>query len=467
MSENNYKEIWTEAFNQLRSQYAQEGRENEFNLWFNLEYVSDQGNEITAAVASDFMLSQMKERGNIKIIKEKIKEISGIDIEIKFEVKNTSVSTEKEEKAAEEEKPVKKIYKEVEEEIKPHPDLKEEFTFDTFVPGDNNMYAYQASIAAAKNPGKRYNPILLYGGSGLGKTHLMQSIGNFIYESKKGKVKLAYINTESLLNEFTWSLKNTTPKDDKIQKFKNKYRNLDVFLLDDIYFLEGKEGLQQELFFMFEALDQKQSQMVFTCDRPIQELKGISERLRTRFSKGICIDMKAPNYETRKAILLKKLSLMNRTLDDEIIDFIAANIENDVRDLEGALKKVVGYADFMNKELTLDVVKTLLQENISSSFGGNISIDTIQKVVSDYYGISVQDIKSKKQNKKVAFPRHVAFYIARNITEMSFTEIGNEFGGKDHSTIMSSCKKIEEQIKIDATLDNAIKMMIKDIKNKR
>lgn len=466
MSDNNYKEIWVEALNQLRNQYKENGRENEFNLWFNLEYVSDQGNEITAAVASDFMLSQMTERGNIKTIKNKIKEISGIDIEIKFSVKNTSVLNEENKK--EEEKPSKKAEKAVpteknaEEEIKKHSDLSENFTFETFVPGDNNMYAYQASMAAAKNPGKKYNPILLYGGSGLGKTHLMQSIGNYIYKEKKGKIKLAYINTESLMNEFTDSLQKQSP-----QKFKNKFRNVDVFLLDDIYFLEGKEGIQDEVFYIFEALYQKQGQMVFTCDRPINELKGIKERLRTRFSNGVCIDMQPPNYETRKAILLKKLSLMDRTLNDEIIDFIAANIESDVRDLEGALKKVVGYADFMNKELTLDVAKQLLQENISSNLGGNVSIDTIQKIVADYYGISVQEIKSKKQSKKIAFPRHVAIYIARKLTEMSFTEIGSEFGGKDHSTIMSSCKKIEDQIKIDATLDNAIKNMIKDIKNKK
>ena len=194
MSDNNYKEIWVEALNQLRNQYKENGRENEFNLWFNLEYVSDQGNEITAAVA----------------IKNKIKEISGIDIEIKFSVKNTSVLNEENKK--EEEKPSKKAEKAVpteknaEEEIKKHPDLSENFTFETFVPGDNNMYAYQASMAAAKNPGKKYNPILLYGGSGLGKTHLMQSIGNYIYKEKKGKIKLAYINTESLMNEFTDSL---------------------------------------------------------------------------------------------------------------------------------------------------------------------------------------------------------------------------------------------------------------------
>ena len=465
MSENNYKEIWIEAFSQLRNQYKENDRENEFNLWFNLEYVEDQGNEITTAVPSEFLLSQMIERGNIQTIKDKIKEISGIEIEIKFTVKNTSVL--KEESSEKKKSSPKKVEKESsektkEEELEPHPDLNEAFTFENFVPGENNMYAYQASMAASKNPGNAYNPILLYGGSGLGKTHLMQSIGNFIYKSKKGKVKIAYITTESLLNEFTGSLKNNST-----QKFKNKYRNLDVFLLDDIYFLQGKEGLQQEVFYIFDAINQKKGQMVFTCDRPINELKDITERLRTRFNNGINIDMQPPNYETRKAILLKKLSLMDRTLSDDIIDFIADNIESDVRDLEGALKKVVGYSDFMNKELTIDVAKTLLQENISSNLGGNISIDTIQKTVADYYGISVSELKSKKQSKKVVFPRHVAIYISRNLTEMSFTEIGSEFGGKDHSTIMSSCKKIEDRIKTDSTLDNAIKMMIKEIKTKK
>ena len=467
MSENNYKEIWIESLNQLRSKYKEEGRENEFNLWFNLEYLSDEGNAITAAVASDFMLSQMIDRGNIQIIKNKIKEISGIDIEIKFEIKNTSVSTAKEEKPVKKSEKSSSSDKNSEEKIKIHPDLKENFTFETFVPGDNNMYAYQASMAAAKNPGKAYNPILLYGGSGLGKTHLMQSIGNYIFQAKKGKIKMAYINTESLMNEFTTAVRNRTPKKDTTQEFKNKYRNLDVFLLDDIYFLEKTDALQDEIFYIFEALNQKKAQMVFTCDRPISEVKGINERLLTRFNNGICIDMQPPNYETRKAILQKKLSLMNKSLNDEIIDFIAANIESDVRELEGALQKVVGYSEFMNKDITIDVAKQLLQENISSNLGGNVSIDTIQKIVADYYGISVQEIKSKKQSKKIAFPRHVAIYIARKLTEMSFTEIGSEFGGKDHSTIMSSCKKIEDQIKIDATLDNAIKNMIKDIKNKK
>ena len=469
MSDNNYKEIWKEALSQIGNQYKENGRENEFNLWFNLEYLRDEGNSITAAVASDFMRSQMIEKGNIQTIKNKIKEISGIDIEIKFEVKNTNISKEesKEEKSSKKQEKSSNSEKSSDDEPLQHPDLKEDYTFDSFVPGDNNMYAYRASISAAEKPGKAYNPILLYGGSGLGKTHLMQSIGNYIYKAKKGKVKLAYLNTESLMNEFTGALASTTQKNNAIEKFKNKYRNLDVFLLDDIYFLEGKEALQDEIFYIFEALNQKKAQMVFTCDRPINEVKGIKERLRTRFSNGICIDMQPPNYETRKAILQKKLSLMNKILSDEIIDFIAANIESDVRELEGALQKVVGYSEFMNKEITFDVAKQLLQENISSNLGGNISIDIIQKIVADYYGISVSEIKSKKQNKKVAYPRHVAIYIARKLTEMSFTEIGSEFGGKDHSTIMSSCKKIEEQIKIDATLDNAIKNMIKDIKNKK
>lgn len=479
MSENNFKEIWIEANNQLKNQYKNEGRENEFNLWFNLEYVSDDQNIITAAVASDFMLQTMMSRGNIDTIKNKIKEISGIDIDIKFIVKNTSVAKsadDSESTAAQggndkEKGAVKKADSEKEpnaqkdgnggSEFYKHPDLDEKFTFDTFVPGDNNMYAYKASVEASKKPGKAYSPILLYGGSGLGKTHLMESIGNYIYNEKKGKTKLACISAESLLNEFTNSLGTKTA-----QKFKNKYRSLDVFLLDDIHFLQGKKALQDEVFYIFDSLEQNRGQMVFTCDRPLSELKEFNDRLRTRFSKGLCIDMQPPNYETRKAILLKKMSLLNKNLPDEIVDFIAANIENNVRDLEGAFTKVVGYSEFMNKDLTLDIVKNLLSENINSSDGSNISIELIQKTVADYYGISLADIKAKKQTKKIAFPRHVAVYITRKITELSWQEIGVEFGGKDHSTMMSSYKKIEESIKTDATLDNAIKNMIKEINKK-
>lgn len=488
MSENNFQEIWKESLNQLRAQYKQENRENEFNLWFNLEYVSDDQNTIIVAVASDFMRESMIKRGNIEIIKNKIREICGAEVEINFQIKNSSVTNEKKSSDFSAENSSEKIPENISQknsfdEIKieknsstqnyeneklqffKHPDLDEKFMFETFVPGDNNMYAYQASMAAAKNPGKMYSPILLYGGSGLGKTHLMESIGNFIYNEKQGKIKLSYLSAESLLNEFTLSLTTKTT-----QKFKNKYRNLDVFLLDDIHFLQGKDALQEEVFYIFDALNQKHSQMVFTCDRPISELKGITERLRTRFSNGIRIDMQPPNYETRKAILLKKMALMNKNLSDDIIDFIAANIESNVRDLEGAFKKVAGYEEFMietGKKITLETVKQLLQEQINSNFGGNISIEAIQRVVADYYNISFSDIKGKKQIKKIAFPRHVAIYISREITENSFTEIGSEFGGKDHSTAMTSYKKIDSLIKTDATLDNAIKSMIKEIKTKK
>lgn len=477
MSENNFQEIWKESLNQLREQYKQENRENEFKLWFNLEYVSDEQNIITAAVASDFMRESMVKRGNIEIIKNKIKEICGAEIEINFQIKNSSVTSEKksnenENNSAESEKiktsekiSAEKNQENEKTEFFKHPDLDENFMFETFVPGDNNMYAYQASMAAAKNPGSIYSPILLYGGSGLGKTHLMESIGNYIYNEKRGKIKLLYLSAEALLNEFTLSLTTKTT-----QKFKNKYRNLDVFLLDDIHFLQGKNALQEEVFYIFDALNQKHAQMVFTCDRPISELKGINERLQTRFSNGIRIDMQPPNYETRKAILLKKMALMNKNISNEIIDFIAANIESNVRDLEGSFKKVIGYEEFMietGKKITLEIVKQLLQEQINSSSIGNISIEAIQKVVADYYNISFSDIKGKKQTKKIVFPRHVAIYIAREITENSFTEIGSEFGGKDHSTMMTSYKKIDNLIKTDATLNNAIKSMIKEIKAKK
>ena len=309
----------------------------------------------------------------------------------------------------------------------------QKFTFNTFVPGDNNNYAYSASLAAAKNPGKSYNPILLYGGVGLGKTHLMQSIGNYIYSEQKGNIKLCCISAENFLNEFTDSLKNKT-----MNKFKNKYRNLDVFLLDDIHFLQGKEGLQEECFHTFNALSEHNAQMVFTCDRPINELKGLEDRLRTRFSSGVCIDLKPPSYENRIAIIKKKLELENKTISSEVIDYIAKNIQMNVRDLEASIKKVVGYQDLIKKDVTIDIAQDLLKDTISCATGNSVSMETILKVVANIENTSIADIKGKKRNKKIAETRHIAIYIARELLEYSYPELGNEFGGRDHSTILSA-----------------------------
>ncbi len=476
MSERIYEEAWEYTMKVLHDLYKSQNNEDMFKLWFNMNYVEDTIDTITVSVASNFLKQSMQKRGNFDIVLKKLKEITGQDdiklniivkedVAEKTEKSESAVSkNEASEKTNSEEKASKKSPSSEAAEakksnFKKHPLLQEEYTFDTFIPGDNSNFAYNASVAVAKKPGKQYNPILLYGGSGLGKTHLMQAIGNYIYNNGGEKLKICYVSAESFTNEFTISI-----KEGKTNSFKNKYRNLDVLLLDDIHFLQGKESTQEELFYTFNALHEKKAQMVFTCDRPIKEIKNMATRLVSRLSNGLCIDLQPPSYETRVAILQKKIDLMEKNLSQDIIEYIAKNIETNVRDLEAALNKVFGYADLVGKSPDLEITKHLLKDVMDSGSLESISIDVIQKIIADNYQISVADLKSKKRDKKYVVPRQIAIYIAREITEMAYTDIGNEFGGKDHSTIMSAYNKIAEQIKIDSTLESKIQLYIREIK---
>lgn len=456
----------------LHDLYKSQNKEDEFKLWFNMNYVEDTIDTITVSVASSFLQQTMQKKGNFDIVLKKLKEITGQeDIRLNCIVVKEELSESKKSESLNDEKPSKKSVEpetsssnsnsaeNKKENFKKHQLLQEEYTFDTFIPGDNSNFAYNASIAVAKNPGKQYNPILLYGGSGLGKTHLMQAIGNYIYNNGGEKLKICYVSAETFTNEFTVSI-----KEGKTNAFKNKYRNLDVLLLDDIHFLQNKEQTQEELFYTFNALHEKKAQMVFTCDRPIKEIKNMAARLVSRLANGLCIDLQPPSYETRVAILQKKIDLMDKTLSQDIVEYIAKNIETNVRDLEAALNKVFGYADLVEKKPDLEITKHLLKDVMDSGSNESISIDVIQKVIADNYQISVADLKGKKRDKKFVIPRQIAIYVARELTEMAYTDIGNEFGGKDHSTIMSAYNKIAEQIKIDSSLESKIQLYIREIK---
>ncbi len=470
MSERIYEEAWEYTMKVLHDLYKSQNKEDEFKLWFNMNYVEDTIDTITVSVASSFLKLTMEKKGNFDIVLKKLKEITGQnDISLKCIVKEEKLSKDDNSDSIKSDEPeTKKKSEESKEEkksetkkssFKKHQLLQEEYTFDTFIPGDNSNFAYNASVAVAKEPGKQYNPILLYGGSGLGKTHLMQAIGNYIYNNGGEKLKICYVSAESFTNEFTISI-----KEGKTNAFKNKYRNLDVLLLDDIHFLQGKESTQEELFYTFNALHEKKAQMVFTCDRPIKEIKNMAARLVSRLANGLCIDLQPPSYETRVAILQKKVDLTGKTLSQDIIEYIAKNIETNVRDLEAALHKVFGYAELVGKTPDLEITKHLLKDVMDSAGAESISIDVIQKVIADNYQISVADLKGKKRDKKFVVPRQIAIYIARELTEIAYTELGNEFGGKDHSTIMSAYNKIAEQIKIDSSLESKIQLYIREIK---
>ncbi|MCR4713580.1 MAG: chromosomal replication initiator protein DnaA [Treponemataceae bacterium] len=469
-----FKVFWEEAVKVLYSEYENLNRTEEFNLWIKaIDYVNSHDTTIVISVPSTFFKEQLIRRGDISKLQNFICELSGQNISFEFEIKpkelkssdntpnNTSftknnsvnVNTKTNDNSDTPNLTSKKTDKQ-------HPQLSERYSFENFVYGDNSVFAYNATLAVAKNPGKAYNPVLLYGGVGLGKTHLMQAIGNYAW--KESNAKIIYITAENFTNEFIKALGQGQVA---ISKFKDKYRSVDILLIDDIHFLQKKDGTQEELFHTFNALYDSNKQIVFTCDRPVSELKNLSDRLRSRFERGLNVDLQPPDYETRRAIIEKKLEESNKTIPSDIIDFIAHNIASNVRDLEAAIMKIVAYNELINKkEITIETASQLLRDFISSPKQSNLGIDTIIKVIAEEYGLSSSDIKGKKRTKNIIMPRQIAMYIAREITEFSTTEIGAEFG-RDHTTVVHSCQKIEESIQSDSKFDSKIQLLIRNIKD--
>ena len=471
MSSQNYKDFFEEAIKQIREEMNANNQSDEFTLWFNMDYVEDTLSQITVSVSSEFMWIQMNSKKYVQRLEDKINELTGQQISITHIVKNKqTVSVPKKEPLPEPETKttepeivhqVEKKSGPTENSHKKHPQLNENFTFETFVPGENSIYAYNASISAAKNPGKAYNPILIYGGVGLGKTHLMQALGNLIYSNNE-KSKIAYTSAENFTNEFTASLKNQT-----IDNFKKKYRSLDVLLLDDIQFLEGKEGTQEELFHTFNSIYDKNGQIVFTSDRPIKELKGFTERISSRFSRGLNVDLQPPNYENRLAIIQKKLELLHKSIPQDVIEYIAKNCQTNVRDIESCITKSIGFAELVGKPLTVEIAQNQLRDTINDPYSGTITIENIQKVVAEHYNVSVSDLKSKKKDRKFVIPRQISIFICCSLTEYSTTEIGNEFGGRDHTTIMHARDKVESLLKTDSSMNSTVNLLIRATKDFR
>ena len=473
MSSQNYKDFFEEAIKQIREEMNANNQSDEFTLWFNMDYVEDTLSQITVSVSSEFMWIQMNSKKYVQRLEDKINELTGQQISITHIVKNKqTVSVPKKEPLPEPETKQTKTEPEIVHQVekksgptenshKKHPQLNENFTFETFVPGENSIYAYNASISAAKNPGKAYNPILIYGGVGLGKTHLMQALGNFIYSNNE-KSKIAYTSAENFTNEFTASLKNQT-----IDNFKKKYRSLDVLLLDDIQFLEGKEGTQEELFHTFNSIYDKNGQIVFTSDRPIKELKGFTERISSRFSRGLNVDLQPPNYENRLAIIQKKLELLHKSIPQDVIEYIAKNCQTNVRDIESCITKSIGFAELVGKPLTVEIAQNQLRDTINDPYSGTITIENIQKVVAEHYNVSVADLKSKKKDRKFVIPRQISIFICCSLTEYSTTEIGNEFGGRDHTTIMHARDKVESLLKTDSSMNSTVNLLIRATKDFR
>ena len=315
--------------------------------------------------------------------------------------------------------------------------LNPDFTFDTFVQGKSNQLARAGAFQVAENPGVSYNPLFLYGGVGLGKTHLMHAIGNRILERNPG-ARVAYVHSERFVSDMVRALQNN-----RIDEFKRSYRSLNALLIDDIQFFAGKDRSQEEFFHTFNALFEERQQIVLSCDRYPKEVDGLEDRLKTRFGWGLTVAIEAPELETSVAILMKKASLEGVTLPSEVAFLIAKRIRSNVRELEGALRRVIATSRFLDREITMDFAKKALGDLLSLQ-DRLVTIENIQKTVAQYYKIRVADLMSKRRNRAVARPRQVAMALAKELTERSYPEIGDAFGGKDHTTVLHACKRIRE-----------------------
>lgn len=335
--------------------------------------------------------------------------------------------------------------------------LVKKYNFDSFVTAKSNHLAYATAVAVSQSPGTTaYNPLFLYGGVGLGKTHLMHAIGNCIKENNPN-ARVLYCSTETFMNELIFSIQNN-----KNEEFRSKYRATDVLLVDDIQFLSEKERTQEEFFHTFNVLRDANKQIVISSDKPPREIKTLEDRLISRFGQGIIVDLQIPDYETRIAILEKKAQIDNIHVPKEVIMFIAENFYSNIRDLEGALNKVIAYAKLLSQPVTLDLTHNALKDLLTRKEKPIIDIPSIQAVVSNYYGITTDDIRGKKRTKNIAFPRQVAMYLCRKLLDIPLTTIGQNFGNRDHSTVIHGCDKIAEEIEKDADFKNTL-TIIEDI----
>ena len=444
------EKIWASAQATLRGMLNQDI----YNLWFaSLRATALDGEIITIEVPNDFSEVWLKDN-YLGLLRDALGQASGQPLEIKFHAANTAApirplpDTSKAERAA----PVETIERGV-----PAKDLpfNPKNTFDTFVVGNNNTFAHAAAMAVAQSPGKSYNPLFFYGGVGLGKTHLLHAIGHYVSTHKKG-AKVTYVSTEKFTNEFIDAIQNN-----QLVKFRRKYRQSDVFLIDDIQFLSGKERIQEEFFHTFNTLHESRKQIVLTCDRPASEIQGLEQRLVSRFEWGLVTDLQPPDVETRLAILRKKEKIMGVELPEEVLNFLAQRIRTNIRRLEGALVRVSSFAALTGKRVTIEVAEGLLREVLHEEGRFTINIDVIQKKVAEHFDIRLADMTSKRRPENIAFPRQIAMYLARQMTESSLNTIGEAFGGRDHGTVLHACRLVKDRMQVDSQVRQAVQYLEK------
>ncbi|WEV05426.1 chromosomal replication initiator protein DnaA [Clostridium perfringens] len=338
--------------------------------------------------------------------------------------------------------------------------LNPKYTFQSFVIGNSNRFAHAASLAVAESPAKAYNPLFIYGGVGLGKTHLMHAIGHYILQENP-KAKVVYVSSEKFTNELINAI-----KDDKNEEFRNKYRKVDVLLIDDIQFIAGKERTQEEFFHTFNALHEENKQIILSSDRPPKEIPTLEDRLRSRFECGLIADIQPPDFETRMAILKKKADVEGLNVPNEVMVYIATKIKSNIRELEGALIRIIAYSSLTNRDVSVDLASEALKDIISNKESAPVTVKTIQESVANYYNLRIEDLKSQRRTRNIAYPRQIAMYLSRKLTDMSLPKIGEEFGGRDHTTVIHAYEKISENLKTDEGLQSMINDITKKLTQK-
>ena len=448
------KENWDQILLNLKEEH--EIMDVSFKTWLlPLKPYSFKNNTLTIIVPEQTFLTFVKRKYGLPLMVT-VSEFLGVECKIDFQLKDTV----EEDSPAKQPQLIEKNMNVVSPQVIQSANLNPKYTFDTFVVGSNNNLAHAAALAVAESPGEIYNPLFIYGGVGLGKTHLMHAIAHFILKNTPD-AKILYVTSETFTNELIDAIRNKN--NTTTTEFREKYRNNDVLLIDDIQFIIGKESTQEEFFHTFNTLYESKKQIIISSDKPPKEIETLEERLRSRFEWGLTVDIQSPDYETRMAILRKKEELEGYNIDNEVITYIATNIKSNIRELEGALTKVMAYSRLNKCEINLKMADEALKDIISPGAQREVTPELIIQIVAEHFGLTPQDIASQKRTKEIVYPRQIAMYLCRDMLATPLQTIGSFLGGRDHTTIIHGADKISSDLKKDETLKNTIEILKKKI----
>ncbi len=451
------KEKWNDILKYLKEEY--EISDVSFDTWLlplKVYALEQPGNIVKIIVPDANFLGYIKKKYSV-MLKVSIEEVTGIKCDtVQFLVEEDIVP-----EPASANQLIQNNTNTVSPATLQNANLNPKYTFDTFVVGANNNLAHAASLAVAESPGEIYNPLFIYGGVGLGKTHLMHSIANFILKNNP-KAKILYVTSEKFTNELIDAIRNKN--NISTTEFREKYRNNDVLLIDDIQFIIGKESTQEEFFHTFNALHEAKKQIIISSDKPPKEIETLEERLRSRFEWGLTVDIQSPDYETRMAILRKKEEMEGYNIDNEVIKYIATNIKSNIRELEGALTKIVALSKLeKNREIDIELAEKALKDIIAPGDKQEVTPEFIIQIVADHFNLTPLDIMSAKRSKEIVYPRQIVMYLCRTMTETGLQNIGKALGGRDHTTILHGIKTISADLEKNQSLQNTIDILKKKI----